>query len=104
MRRCDRLDLYNCAILIAWNQQDPQTNREMGILRDEVRRIFASKWSNRPANFSHDAATSLEAFSDILATALNRAQNNIIEARGYVRAIVGDGPASIPIISATLPR
>jgi FxsC-like protein len=104
MRRCDRVDLYNCAILITWNQQDPQTRQEMEALMAEVRRTFASKWSNRPTNFYFDAATSLEAFSDILATALNRAQNNIIEARGYVRSIVGDGPASIPIISATLPR
>ncbi len=104
MRRCDRVDLYNCAILIAWNQQDPQTRQEMEALTAEARRTFPSKWSNRPANFYHDAATSREAFSDILATALHRAQNNIIEARGYVRAMAGDGPAGIPVISATLPR
>ncbi len=104
MRRCDRVNLYNCVILIAWNQQDPQTTQEMEILRSEVRRTFTSKWSNRPANFYHDAATSLDAFSDILAEALSRAQNNIIEARGYVRTLVGDGPAGIPIISAMPPR
>jgi FxsC-like protein len=104
MSRCDRVDLYNCAILIAWNHQDPQTQRELESLTAEARRTFASKWSNRPANFYHDAATSLESFCGILATALTRAQSNIIQARGYARAIRGDGPNGIPMITATLPR
>jgi FxsC-like protein len=104
MKRCDAIDLYNCVILIAWNRQDPQTTQEMEFLRNEVRKTFICKWSNRPANFHHEAATSLETFSNILAGALSRAQNNIIEARGYVRVLMGDGPTGMPIISATLPR
>jgi FxsC-like protein len=100
MRRCDRVDAYNYAILVAWNRQDAQTNNHAQVLMSTLRESFVNKWSNRPANFYHDTVDSLESFNSALMHALSRAQNNILEARGFVREVAGNGPSKLPIVSA----
>ncbi len=103
MRKCDRVDAYNFAILVAWNRQDPHTNSHAQILMSELRATFSNKWSNKPANFYHDVVDSLETFNNALIVALNRAQNNILEARGFVRDIPRAGPSELPMVSAADP-
>ena len=104
MRRCDSVDAHNYAILVAWNRQDPHTNTHAQVLMKELRGTFTSKWSNKPTNFYHDVVDSLDTFNSVLTGALNRAQNNILEARGFVRDIPRGGPSELPIVSAAEPR
>jgi hypothetical protein len=74
------------------------------MLLKELRATFSNKLSNKPVNFDYEMVNSLETFNNALAVALNRAQNNILEARGFVRDISGFGPSEMPIVSAADPR
>ena len=48
MRKCDCVDAYNFAILVAWNRQDPHTNSHANILMSELaRRSATSGVTNR---------------------------------------------------------
>ncbi len=104
MRHCDKVDHPNFAILIVWNEQDEETFTSKKRLDQAVQKAFVSKSKNTPSNFYRDGATSLDEFKQILSKALVRAQNNVIELLGQVRAIRGEGPASIPAISAAKQR
>ncbi|MCP4545491.1 MAG: TIR domain-containing protein [bacterium] len=101
LRKYDKLQSYNCALLVLFNHEDEETNDQMPLLRLAVKDVLINKSLDKnPASFRDDVG-SLDAFSVELVDALRKVRERIRRASERFRRVRDEVYLSAPTISAS---
>jgi FxsC-like protein len=78
LKDCDGRDFYNCAVLMAWNNKDPESNREIEGLKLKIQKeVLKTKFLNQAPNYFLEPIGSRDDLASALIQAVSGAHSKI---------------------------
>jgi FxsC-like protein len=78
LEACDGRDFFNCAVLMAWNKNDADSNREIEQLKSKIQNeVLKTKFANRASNYYWEPIGSREELMSTLIQAVSGAHSKI---------------------------
>lgn len=79
MRKYDEETLANCAVLVPWNDADPETTAQQEALKQALQTAFPRKFFLRPPGHQWDPIRSAKDLRDNLEKVLNEVRMTILQ-------------------------
>lgn len=95
----DELDLWNCAALISWNDEDPETERNRDALKRLLAEVFENKVAARNPRAFRDSINSLGKLETDLREALCQIHQMIVERAQVARKAEGEKEIALSQVS-----
>jgi FxsC-like protein len=98
LKQYDRLNSLNCAVILPWNQNDPETTAQAATLQDAIYLTFPNNILRGDVKVFREMVGTPEAFAAELREVLTETRRRIVDMGKVARRAVGDNVIVRPLL------